>query len=99
MLALLSSTSLACDTSARPETAPLRQTNSSLFRLIDARFCGGCGRLVQVSAQEASDCRSKLARDILELGNIVSVKTGHVSKTVKGIMSRPPAEQRMSPRS
>lgn len=36
---------------------------------------------MQVSAQEASDCRSKLARDMLELGNIVSVKTGHVSKT------------------
>lgn len=45
---------------------------------------------MQVSAQEASDCRSKLARDMLELGNIVSVKTGHVSKaanTMKAIMS------------
>lgn len=34
----------------------------------------------QVAAQEASDCRAKLARDMLELGKIVSVKTGHVSK-------------------
>lgn len=34
----------------------------------------------QVSAQEASDCRAKLAKDTLELGKIVSVKTGHVSR-------------------
>lgn len=33
----------------------------------------------QVAAQEASDCRAKLTRDMLELGKIVSVKTGHVS--------------------
>lgn len=36
----------------------------------------------QVSAQEASDCRAKLARDTLELGKIVSLKSGHVSRDV-----------------
>lgn len=41
-------------------------------------FCWGLG-LAQVAAQEASDCRAKLTRDMLELGKIVSVKTGHVS--------------------
>lgn len=30
--------------------------------------------------QEASDCRAKLTRDMLELGKIVTVKTGHVSR-------------------
>ena len=35
--------------------------------------------LAQVAAQEASDCRAKLTKDMLELGKIVSVKTGHVS--------------------
>lgn len=41
--------------------------------------CFGVCVFAQVSAQEASDCRAKLARDTLELGKIVSVKTGHVS--------------------
>ncbi|CAM9101773.1 unnamed protein product [Ascophyllum nodosum] len=36
--------------------------------------------LRKVAAQEASDCRAKLARDTLELGKIVSVKTGQIGR-------------------
>eukprot|EP00903_Cladosiphon_okamuranus_P007033 g6838.t1 len=39
--------------------------------------------LRKVAAQEASDCRAKLTKDMLELGKIVSVKTGHIGKYVE----------------
>ncbi|CAM9986686.1 unnamed protein product [Scytosiphon promiscuus] len=39
--------------------------------------------LRKVAVQEASDCRAKLTRDMLELGKIVSVKTGHIGKYVE----------------
>lgn len=35
-----------------------------------------------MAAQEASDCRAKLARDSLELGKIVNVKTGQVTNAI-----------------
>ncbi|CAB1098920.1 unnamed protein product [Ectocarpus sp. CCAP 1310/34] len=41
------------------------------------------GLLRKVAAQEASDSRATLTRDMLELGKIVSVKTGHIGKYVE----------------
>ncbi|CAM9499039.1 unnamed protein product [Pylaiella littoralis] len=41
------------------------------------------GLLRKVATQEASDCRAKLTRDMLELGKIVSVKTGQIGKYVE----------------
>ncbi|CBJ26310.1 Tousled-like protein kinase [Ectocarpus siliculosus] len=41
------------------------------------------GLLRKVAAQEASDSRATLTRDMLDLGKIVSVKTGHIGKYVE----------------
>lgn len=96
---------LACATLARQTGNMFRCGNRAtpFYRLLNAAFC--CcflvvvGRPAQVSAQEASDCRAKLARDILELGNIVSVKTGHVSKKIDDAIetdhSRPRRKSRL----
>ena len=61
----------------------LRLSEGFAFPNIPCHICGGYYDFsVQVAAQEASDCRAKLARDTLELGKIVSVKTGQVSRRV-----------------